>query len=233
MDIYANAKAILTDIEGTISSPSFMKGTLLPYIAAHLPDYVWDQEPDLLEYLDAVREAERNPSLNTEELIEVLRRYIKEGQRRDALTSLQTIILKDGYESGKIQAGVYEDVLRAFKRWRGSGKFLYVYSRFSLSEQRLFFAHTKAGDINATFSKLFDTGIGEKKEAESYEKIAMSIGLTPAEVLFLTDNVEDAISASNAGMNVIILDRQACLENSYGRRIEHDFDNILPESVPA
>jgi len=232
-DFYADVKAIVTDIEGTITSPSFVKDMLLPYISSNMPDYIWDYDLDLAESLDAVRRQEKNPDLNTEEVIEVLLRYIEEGEKNASLQALQALVLKEGYETKKVQALVYEDVLRAFKRWREQGIFIYVYSSLSVQEQRLFFAHTQVGDVNSSFNKVFDTHLGDKKQSESYEKIAASIGLPSSDVLFLTDNIEDAVTASNAGMKVIVLDRQACLVNAYGRRIEHDFDNILPETVPA
>ncbi len=232
-DLYADVKAIVSDIEGTITSPSFMTETLIPYVGANISDYIWDYEPDLAKHLDSVREEEKNPELTTEEVMEVLLRYIEEGTENTSLQALQALVLAQGYMSHKVQAPVYEDVLRAFKRWREQRILIYIYSNLSTQEQHLFFAHTQVGDINSTFDRVFDTQIGEKKLSQSYEKIAASIGLQTSEVLFLTDNVEDAVTASNAGMNVIVLDRQACLENAYGRRTEHDFDNIIPETVPA
>jgi enolase-phosphatase E1 len=233
IDTYSDVKAIISDIEGTITSHSFMKEVLLPYVTANISDYIWDYEFDLSQYLNSVREEEKNPDLNTEEVIEVLLRYIHEGVKSTTLQALQALVLAQGYAAHKVQATVYDDVLRAFKRWREQRIHIYIYSSLSMQEQRLFFSNTQVGDINSSFNKRFDTEMGDKKLSETYERIAASIGFKSSEILFLTNNVEDAIAASNAGMRVIVLDRQTCLVNAYGRRIEHDFDNIIPETVPA
>ena len=232
-DLYAGVKAILTDVEGTITSPSFTRDEVIPYVSANITDYVWDNEPDILNHLNAVRKEENNPDLTTGELIEVLLRYIDEGEEPSSLQALQTIILQEGYETKRIQSQVYEDALRALKRWHEQDILVYVYSSLSEAEQHLLLAHTQVGDINSSFDRLFDIKIGTKKETETYNKIAASIGIPTFDILFLTDNIEDAVTASNTGMKVIVMDRQACLANAYGRRIEQGFDNILPETVPA
>lgn len=232
-NISADIKAVVTDIEGTISSSFFMRDVLLPYISANISGFIWDYEPDLIEHLNLVRKEENNPDLNTEEVIEVLLRYIDEGEKASSLQPLQTMLLEEGYRDKKIQSQIYEDALRALKRWREQNISVYIYSSFSVPEQRLFCTHTQVGNINSSFDGFFDMDIGDKKNAQSYDKIAASIGIQTSGILFLTDNIEDAVTASNTGMKVIVLDRQACLTSAYGRRIEHDFDNILPETVHA
>ncbi|MCK5373717.1 MAG: acireductone synthase [Alphaproteobacteria bacterium] len=232
-DIYADIKVILTDIEGTVTSPSYRKDVLVPYISANLADYVWNNEPELIQHLDAVREDERNPDLNTEEVVEVLLRYLEDEEVTSPLEFLQDMVSDEGYISGRLQAHVYDDVLCACKRWQDQGCLLYIYSSLSVQEQRLFLAHSQVGDISKIFSGLYDTKTGGKRLPGSYEKIAAAIGVPMADILFLTDNIEDAVTASNTGMKVIVLDRKGCLDNTYGCRIERDFDNILPEVVPA
>lgn len=232
-NLCADVKAVLLDIEGTIMSHSFVKEVLLPYVSANISDYVWDYELDIAQHLGAVRVEEKNPDLSAQEVIEVLLRYIEEDAENKSLQALQALVFAQGYESHNVRTPVYEDALRAFKRWRKQRVQIHVYSSRSAQEQRLLFAHTQVGDINGSFDKVFDTQIGERELSESYEKIAASIGFSTSEVLFITDNVEYAVTASNAEMKVIVLDRQACIEDAYGRQIEHDFDGILPETVPA
>ncbi len=232
-DLYTNVKAIVTDIEGTITPPAFIKEVLSRYVSEKIPDYIWDYESDISRHLDTVREQEKNFDLTTEEIIEVLLRYLDERKKNNPLQALYTLIVAEGYQAKKIQSLVYEDALHAFRRWREHGILVYIYSTLSVQEQRLFLTNTQAGDITDSFNGLFDTQSGEKRQTQSYDKIAVSLGLPSPDILFLTDNIEDAVTASNSGMKVIVLDRQACLVNAYGCRIEHDFDNILPETVSA
>ena len=121
-------KAIVTDIEGTTSSISFVKDSLFPYAYQHLPDYVWDYETELAELLNDVRTEERNQDLNTEEVIEVLLRYIDDDQKVTSLKTLQGMIWEAGYKSGELIGHIYDDTLDAFKRWTSQGVDLYVYS---------------------------------------------------------------------------------------------------------
>ena len=228
-----NIRAIVTDIEGTTSSLSFVKDSLFPYAYNNLPDYVWDNDAEIADLLDAVREEERNPELNLEEVIEVMLRYIDEDQKITPLKTLQGMIWEEGYKSGELVGHIYDDALHGLKRWKDQGIDLYVYSSGSVPAQKLLFGHTKEGDLTPLFSGYYDTNIGGKKVPESYEKIAQDISVPASEILFLSDSIEEITAASSAGFNVIILDRERAMPDSYGHKICADFDDILPEVVDA
>ncbi|HEV09194.1 MAG TPA: acireductone synthase, partial [Sulfurihydrogenibium azorense] len=83
----------------------------------------------------------------------------------------------------------------------------------SVKAQKLLFSNTNFGDLNYLFSGYFDTNIGNKKEKDSYVKIANHIGLEPREVLFLSDNPEEIAAAASAGMNVVRLVRPSDAEH--------------------
>ncbi len=227
-------KAIVTDIEGTTSALSFVKETLFPFAYQHLPDYVLDNEDEVADLLDAVRKEERNFDLSTQEIIEVLLRYIDEDQKVTPLKTLQGKIWAQGYESGELVGHIYDDALEGLKRWQDQGIDLYVYSSGSVPAQKLLFSHTKSGDLTPMFKGYFDTKAGGKKEAESYEKIAKEIKVSVGEILFLSDSTEEIEAAAQAGMNVIILDREESLFEALGRKVVKSFDEIeLGESVNA
>ncbi|MGH1377060.1 MAG: acireductone synthase [Alphaproteobacteria bacterium] len=226
-------KAIVTDIEGTTSSLSFVKDTLFPYAYKNLADYVWDNEKDIAELLNDVRAQENNPELSLEEVIEVLLRYIDEDQKVTALKTLQGMIWEEGYNDGELVGHIYDDALVGLKRWKDQGIDLYVYSSGSVPAQKLLFGNTKAGDVTSLFSGYFDTITGGKKETESYEKIAKEINVPLSEILFLSDSTEEIDAAAAAGMNVIVLDREKALFDALGHTKVHDFDTILNEAVEA
>lgn len=228
-------KAVLTDIEGTTSSISFVKDVLFPYAYQNLPDFIFDHvgEKTVDEILNAVREEEINPDLTTKEIIEVLLRYIDEDRKITCLKTLQGMIWAQGYEDGVLKGDIYEDAVAGLKRWKKMGLNLYIYSSGSVAAQRLLFANTPAGDLTPMFSGYFDTTTGGKKDSKSYEVIANAMGLDPEEVLFLSDSTEEIVAASDAGMRVVILDREKVMTDTLGHEIAHDFDVILADTVDA
>ena len=226
-------KAIVTDIEGTTSALSFVKDTLFPYASKNLPDYVWDHEKEISELLDAVREEEQNSDLSLEEVIEVMLRYIEEDKKVTPLKTLQGMIWKAGYESGELVGHIYDDAAAGLNRWKDQGIDLYIYSSGSVPAQKLLFGNTKSGNLNPLFSGYFDTTTGGKKDTDSYSKIAKEIGVPVQEILFLSDSIEEISAAADAGMNVIVLDREGNVFDALGYTVTQSFDDILKESVEA
>jgi enolase-phosphatase E1 len=224
-------KAIVTDIEGTTSALSFVKETLFPFAYKNLPDYIYDNESDVAHVLEAVKAEEKNQDLSTEELIEVMLRYIEEDQKVTPLKELQGMIWEEGYNSGELVGHIYDDALEGLKRWKDQGIKLYVYSSGSVPAQKMLFGHTKAGDLNNLFSGYYDTNTGGKKDVRSYQAIAEDINLPPENILFLSDSTDEIAAASDAGMNVIILDREKSLFDTLGYTIVPTFDDILNEAV--
>ena len=223
-------RAIVTDIEGTTSSIAFVKDVLFPYAYEHLPDFVWDNEKELSGILDDVRTQENNKDLSTNEVIEVLRRYIDEDQKVTPLKTIQGMIWQQGYAEGALHGHIYEDATKGLKRWKKMGIALYVYSSGSVAAQKLLFANTAAGDLTKLFSGYFDTLTGPKKEFASYEKIAASIGVTPDSILFLSDSSDELAAASEAGMHVILLDRDNASGGKAPYPVAQSFDVILEDA---
>lgn len=224
-------KAIVTDIEGTTSSLSFVKDTLFPFAHRHLPDYIYDNEDEVAPILDAVRKEENNTELSTEEVIDVMLRYIREDQKVTPLKELQGMIWEEGYKTGELIGHIYDDALCGLRRWKDQGIKLYVYSSGSVPAQKMLFGHTKVGNLNTLFSGYFDTNTGAKKDVRSYEKIADDINVAPENILFLSDSTDEIAAASDAGMNVIILDREKSLFDALGYTVVPTFDEILNEAV--
>lgn len=226
-------RVIVTDIEGTTSSLAFVKETLFPYAYKKLPDYVWDNQEALEDLINDVREEEKNPDLSLEEVIEVLLRYIEEDQKVTALKAIQGIIWKEGYEAGELEGHIYDDALEGLKRWKDEGIDLYVYSSGSIEAQKLLFGNTSQGDLTPMFSGYFDTTTGNKKETESYQKITEEIGVPAQEILFLSDSLDEINAAAEAGMKVIVLDRDGLVHDAMGHKVVQNFDEILKETVDA
>ncbi len=225
-------KAILTDIEGTTSSITFVHDVLFPYAAAHLEAYVRAHETEIGAILDEVRSLENNPGLDTGQIIAVLQGWIAEDKKITPLKSLQGLIWADGYKAGAFKGHVYDDAAQALRDWHGQGLKLYVYSSGSVAAQKLIFGYSEFGDLTPLFSGYFDTTTGPKLEAASYTKIAETIGLPPQDILFLSDNLKEIKAAQEAGMDVMALNRDGNSANDIYPTVT-DFKTILNKEKAA
>jgi enolase-phosphatase E1 len=220
-------KAILTDIEGTTSSLSFVKDVLFPYSRARMADYVRAHAGDqaVRAQLDAVRR-ESGRNLDDDEAIRQLIAWIDEDRKITPLKALQGMIWEAGYRRGDFHGHVYEDAVRNLRRWKEQGLRLYVFSSGSVLAQKLLFGHTEYGDLTPLFSGYFDTTIGAKREADAYRAIVREIGLAPPEILFLSDIREELDAARTAGMKTCLLTREGTDGGSDHPRARH-FDDIV------
>ncbi len=186
-----NVRAVVTDIEGTTSSIAFVHQVLFPYAADKLPAYLREHgaDPQVRVLLDAVREEVGEPTANIERLITLLQQWIAQDRKATALKSLQGQIWRHGYERGDFRGHVYDDAVRALRRWHRDGIALYVYSSGSVAAQQLLFGHSEAGNLLELFSGYFDTRIGHKRDSAAYRTIVAQLGLPAGEILFLSDVV--------------------------------------------
>lgn len=216
-----NVKAILTDIEGTTSSISFVKDILFPYARERIPDYIRENEHRISGILDDVRAIEKSEHFNREDIIEVLLRWMDSDLKITPLKTLQGMIWQVGYETGALKGHVYEDAMRALSRWHGQGLRLYVYSSGSVAAQKLLFSYTNHGNLTPLFSGYFDTTAGSKLASDSYRAIAEETGFPPAQILFLSDNPGEITAAAAAGLQTVLVDREGVHSNSV-----KNFDDI-------
>lgn len=202
-------RAILTDIEGTTSSISFVKDVLFPYARKRLPAFVVTHadKPEVQHWLHETAKEAGLVSAREPELIALLQRWIDEDRKATPLKALQGMIWDEGYRNGDYRAHLYPEVPARLRAWKRQGLELYVYSSGSVAAQKLFFGYSEAGDLTPLFSGYFDTETGAKREMESYRRIAAAIGKPAHEILFLSDVVEELDAAQAAGMKTTLLAR--------------------------
>lgn len=216
-----NENVILLDIEGTITSISFVKDTLFPYVTKVLEDYIekyWDDE-SFQQDLELLR-AQAVIDSNVEGFVPISRGdnakksvinnvlwQMANDKKTTALKQLQGHIWKDGYESGILRGHLYEDVLPVLNKLTDLGKKIYTYSSGSTKAQEYLFQYSIYGDISHLFSKYFDTKMGPKGSENSYTNIANEINVNCNDILFLTDVVVEAEAAIKAGCNSVLLVR--------------------------
>jgi enolase-phosphatase E1 len=200
---------ILTDIEGTTSSISFVKDVLFPYARRELPRFVREhgEEPEVRRWLDAVA-TESGGICSDDVIVETLQGWIDQDRKHTALKALQGMLWREGYLRGDFRGHVYPDAVAALRDWHAAGHRLAVFSSGSTGAQKLLFGHSEAGDLATLFSAFFDTEIGTKRDPDSYRRIAEALGEPAGNILFLSDIVEELDAAREAGMRTWLLDRR-------------------------
>lgn len=201
-------KAIVTDIEGTTSSLSFVKDVLFPYARQSLPDFVerHKDQPEVQCLLEeAGREMGGEPDVGA--VVAQFIRWLDDDKKITSLKTLQGLIWEAGYRQGDFKGHIYPDAAQCLQAWKKRGLDLYVYSSGSVYAQKLLFAHTDYGDLTSLFSGYFDTHIGGKKERGSYERIASTLNMTASQILFLSDIKEELDAAKSAGFVTLLLNR--------------------------
>lgn len=189
---------ILMDVEGTTSNIAFVKEVLFPYSAREMRNFISQKRTN-----PTVRDCiQQTGAANDEGAIEQLLTWIREDVKHSALKTLQGLIWEKGFKDGAFKAHIYADVVPAWREWKAQQIRLGIYSSGSITAQKLFFAHTEAGDLTPFLEAHFDLSTGGKRETASYVKIAEALQLLPSRILFLSDVLEELDAAAKAGLNV-------------------------------
>ncbi|MCP5015900.1 MAG: acireductone synthase [Ketobacter sp.] len=221
-------KAIVTDIEGTTTSISFVADVLFPYAKARIQDYVVENAavPAVAAEISAVRAEAGEPDASVERVGEILVSWIEQDLKITPLKTLQGMIWRSGYEDGSLKGHLYPEVATKLKGWKQQGIQLSIYSSGSEAAQKLLFGYSEAGDLTPLFDHFFDTRIGGKRESASYEQIKQTLGLPGHEILFLSDVVAELDAAAEAGVLTVALDRE-CIGEGFGAHTHvTDFNQI-------
>ncbi|MCK9530350.1 MAG: acireductone synthase [Gammaproteobacteria bacterium] len=221
-------KAIITDIEGTTSSLSFVKDVLFPYARERMKDFVREHghEPAVARLLDDVCHLVGR-EMSNEQVAEQLIQWIDEDRKVTPLKALQGLIWEAGYRGADFTGHVYEDAVRNLRQWNARGIKLYVFSSGSVYAQKLLFGHTEFGDLTTLFTDYFDTNVGAKQDPTAYTSIATSIGLGPGEILFLSDVKGELDAARQVGMRTTWLVRNGPIDPHAEHRQVAGFDDIV------
>jgi enolase-phosphatase E1 len=209
-----NPRAVLLDIEGTTTPITFVTETLFPYARQRgrefIVNHIADQEiHEALRQLQIDNRADRSDGAppieaNSEQAIDSTIDYylwlIDKDRKSTALKAIQGRIWHEGYERGDLQSTIFPDVVAALERWHRAGRIAAIYSSGSVLAQQELFRHTIHGDLTPFITAYFDTGVGSKKQASSYGKIAESLGTPANGILFVSDVSAELDAALVAGM---------------------------------
>lgn len=213
-------RVVLLDIEGTTTPIDFVYKVLFPYarervaefLTAHHADAVEDIEGLLRENAEDIARGMNPPAIKSgtvDQLVAYVQWLMDQDRKTTPLKSLQGKIWEAGYRAGELHSQVFEDVPRAFKRWREQGKDICIYSSGSVLAQKLLFANTEAGDLTRFIRDYFDTNVGAKADSASYRRIADALELRPAAIVFVSDVTAELEAAASAGLETLLCVRPA------------------------
>jgi methylthioribulose 1-phosphate dehydratase/enolase-phosphatase E1 len=242
---------ILFDIEGTTTPISFVKDILFPYAAENFATFLektWTDKQTIADVQEIKRQAsvdlaenlhgvplilngqKDDKSLLISSIVEYLKWNMSQDRKIAALKDIQGHVWAEGYASGKLNSIVYDDVARFFVQSEQKGFKIGIYSSGSRDAQRLLFKYSNHGDLRKYLSCYFDTSVGQKRSTNSYTDILKTLGVDHASrVVFVTDILEEAAAAAEAGMQTIIAVRpgNSPLPENHGFRLSSNFDDIF------
>jgi enolase-phosphatase E1 len=241
----SGVRGVLLDIEGTTSSVSFVYEVLFPFARSELADFLrrrWG-EPEVAAACERIAHdagasslaAWVGPDATPEAAQERVRseaiRLMDANVKATGLKELQGLIWQEGYAAGRLLSHVYADVPPALRRWSEAGLDLRIFSSGSVAAQKVFFAHTEAGDLLPLFHGHYDTTTGPKREAESYRRIAAEMGLPPSAILFLSDVRQELDAAAEAGMRtgLVVRPGNAPVAGGHAHPVVTDFGQLTFE----
>ncbi len=202
-------RAVIFDIEGTIGDIAFVRSVLFPFARERLTAFLTTHWADdrVTALLEQARDIAARPLATASEAVEQFTAWTDEDRKITPLKTLQGLIWRSGYESGVLKAHLYQDAIDAMRRFKAEGLQLYIYSSGSIEAQKLYMAHSIAGDLRPLLSDYFDTTTGAKADPSSYSAIAERIGEPPRNIIFFSDAVPEVEAAHAAGMSAALLCR--------------------------
>jgi enolase-phosphatase E1 len=205
----ASTRAVLLDVEGTVGDVRFVVEVLFPYARDRLAAFVARraESPEVAPILAEAAALARLPAGDQGGIVRALEAWSDTNAKVGPLKALQGMIWQDGYRDGLLRAHLYDDVPAALRGWRERGIDLAIYSSGSVLAQRLYFAHSSAGDLTPLLRAHFDTAIGAKGDRASYERIATALAVPGDAVSFFSDSSAEIDAARAAGMWAIRVDR--------------------------
>lgn len=194
-------KAIVTDVEGTLSPATFVTEVLFPYAREHLCQFLIQNnaQAEVAVQLELLRR-EEGQELSVNECCERLVQWMAEDRKSTVLKALQGLVWQEGYRKGELHGDLYEDAVNNLRQWKDKGIRLFAYSSGSVQAQQLLFRCNPYGDLTQLFTGYFDIRVGHKRESSSYEVITSEVNERAGDILFLSDSVEELNAARAAGM---------------------------------
>ena len=245
--LQSQVRIILLDIEGTTTPVEFVYQILFPYASNKMESFLrkYFREPEIVSLIQGLHTKhqadEQQEFLSSawidepeESRLHSAVAYSQWLMAKDSkctpLKSLQGKIWQEGYAKGELHGQVYADVPPAFKRWRRQNREICIYSSGSILAQQQLFQSISSGDLTPQIAAFFDTSVGAKTETESYGKIAELLAQNPRYFLFISDVIKEIRAANDAGMQVILCNRdKRAFQLPDDIIVVYNFEEVFPD----
>jgi enolase-phosphatase E1 len=209
-------RSVLLDVEGTTSPISFVYGTLFPYARGHLNSFLRERssDPMVTSAFQELRSTNPSdipdgaPAITGRDPIREIADYVlwlMDHDRKSApLKVLQGLIWEQGFTQGELQSEVFDDVPACLLQWHEAGLQTAIYSSGSALAQKMMFTYTPYGDLTNLIAGYFDTGVGPKKQPQSYQRIVADLQVAAEQVMFVSDIAEELEAARTAGLGTAL-----------------------------
>lgn len=239
--IPAKTRAVLLDIEGTVTPISFVHEILFPFARNHVREFLvqHSERPEVQsdvaalvrEHTANVEKCEQPPPIDEtsiDSLVGYVNWLIERDRKSPALKSLQGKIWEEGYRDGSLKAPLFDDVVPNLHRLRANNLQISIFSSGSILAQKLLFSYTETGDHTNLIDAYFDTGVGSKVEADSYRSIAQQLSLEADTIVFVSDVVNELKAAREAGMTALLCVRPGNQRQTSGKSFAmiHNFAEL-------
>ncbi|MBM3431152.1 MAG: acireductone synthase, partial [Bacteroidetes bacterium] len=133
---------VLSDIEGTTSSVSYVYDILFPYFRNHIGEitqfaHLSEVKEAFAQVINLCQQEEGVVLTTSEEVIQKLLQWSREDRKITPLKTLQGIIWDKGYQLGQLKGHVYDDVAFNLEKWVLNGLNVGIYSSGSVNAQKL------------------------------------------------------------------------------------------------
>lgn len=202
-------RAVVLDLEGTITPIAFVRDTLFPYARERMAAFVRSHQTESRVHalLASVAALSGTSNQDIEAAIRQLLAWSDADQKIAPLKSIQGMIWDEGFQNGTFCAPLYTEVAASLESWHRRGIALHIYSSGSVEAQRLLLRHTSAGDLSPLIKDYFDSTIGAKVLMASYRAIRQQIGIDSSDILFLSDHPGEISAARQAGWQAVLIER--------------------------
>ncbi len=202
-------RALVVDTAGTTTDLSFIEEVLFPYSSQKLAEFLQANKDNVLvdNCIADVKEMALEPDADLNRVVEILKQWISEDRKATPLKTIQGLIWKQGYSDSAFTGHIYPDFIEAIKQYTQNGIRIYSFSSGSVDAQKLLFSHSDGGDLTPLFNGHFDTRTGNKTYKQAYLNILNTVSMSPKQVLFVSDRLEELKAADEAGLNVVYMKR--------------------------
>lgn len=225
------SKAIILDIEGTITSIDFIRENVFPKAESNLENFIMNNWKEVKEFGLLLQQQSLDSKGNSEDLIPLpqvpltenideiqsfqralvsyVRQRMSSNRNDPAMKQIQGLVLRNAFRSGDIIAEIYPDAIKALETWFLENKPVFTYSTGIRDVQMEFFKNTNFGNKAQFIKAYFDTSIGSKQETNGYKFICDFAEVFPSEVVFFSDRPSEIAAAKKCGLGAIVVVRES------------------------